>query len=194
MTSSFQSSARPGQVRVDDMHTAGVPAHQLLSRGQEPTVGQPADGPSDAGRSVAYDRAVTGEIDGDDLAGPPMREPQATVVPAGRLDVREALQKGGWLSEPCVPGRHRITAPRRSSLDHPAQRSTRGKTCTPTCSGRPKTKRTGDQGRCVALSHKRPPSHDRLIPLTELTAEHPGQFAGELAEILVLVDAGKFVE
>ena len=45
----------------------------------------------DLGRSGAHNLAGTVEVDGDDLADAPMAEPQPTVVPAGRLNIRQPV-------------------------------------------------------------------------------------------------------
>jgi hypothetical protein len=57
----------PGQVDVRDHRPVGLSAQEASSGHQEATARQPADGPAEAGRSVADDLAGAVETDHDDL-------------------------------------------------------------------------------------------------------------------------------
>ena len=60
---------------------------------EQAAVGQPVDGPAEAGRALSDDLAVAVEIDRDDLLGAPVGEPQPAVVPTRRLDIGETAQQ-----------------------------------------------------------------------------------------------------
>ncbi len=68
-------------------------AHELRAGHEKAAVGQPVDGPPEAGRALADDFAAALEIDGDDLPGAPMRKPQTPLVPTRRLADRETAQE-----------------------------------------------------------------------------------------------------
>jgi len=72
-----------GAVRLDPS--------EFLTGDQEPAVGQPIDGPTHPGAASSYHLASTVHVDGHHFAATPVREPQAALMPTGRLDHREAL-------------------------------------------------------------------------------------------------------
>jgi hypothetical protein len=72
-----------GAVRLDPS--------EFLTGDQEPAVGQPVDGPTHAGAARSDHLASTVHVDGYHFAATPVREPQAAVMPTGRLDHREAV-------------------------------------------------------------------------------------------------------
>ena len=92
------------QVGVRDEGSVRFEAQEPLSRDQEATVRQPVDRPAEAARPVTDDLAGAIEIDGDDLVGPPVGEPQPAVMPAWRLDVGETAQDDSWLRHRSTPG------------------------------------------------------------------------------------------
>src|SRR6266542_1257472 len=72
---------------------AGVPPDQLLARHQEAAVGQPVDRPSQPGRTFRDDFTRAVEVDCNDLACPPVGEPETIVVPARRFADHETVQQ-----------------------------------------------------------------------------------------------------
>jgi len=80
---------------VPDHQAARLPAQQFLAGNQQAAIGQPVDGPAQAGRSVASDFTVAVQIDRNDLTGSPVGEPQSALVPARRFDISESVQQDG---------------------------------------------------------------------------------------------------
>src|SRR5438445_1939180 len=81
------------QVGVSDARRVGLDAEQLAAGDEHASIVQPVDGPAAAPTAGADDLAAPLEVDRDDLVGAPAREPQAALVPAGRLSHAEAVQQ-----------------------------------------------------------------------------------------------------
>ena len=92
------------QVGVRDDGAIGLEAVSPCAGDEQPAVRQPVDRPAEAAWPVGDDLAVAVEVDGDDLVGPPMGEPQPAVMPAWRLDVGESAQEDSRL-------RHSVRTP-----------------------------------------------------------------------------------
>jgi hypothetical protein len=80
--------AEHAQIGVVDQRAVGLLAQQpALGPGdhQQPPVRQPVDRERDGGRRRGHHLGVAVEVDGQDLLGPPVGQPQPAVVPARRL-------------------------------------------------------------------------------------------------------------
>ena len=85
--------AEAAEVGVGDHRAVGLDARESLTGDQQATVGEPGDRPPEARRPLRDDLRVAVQVDGDDLAGPPVREPEAVLVPARRLADHEIAQQ-----------------------------------------------------------------------------------------------------
>ncbi len=79
------TSLAPDSRRVTT-RAVGLAARDRPARGEQAPVGQPRDRPAHPVRPVRHHLGVPVQVDGHDLAGAPVGEPQAVVVPAGGLD------------------------------------------------------------------------------------------------------------
>ena len=72
---------------VDQRAVRLLPQQPLLRTGchQQLTVGQPIDGERDSGGHLRDDLAMPFQVEGEDLLGAPVRQPQAAAMPAGGL-------------------------------------------------------------------------------------------------------------
>ena len=141
-----------GQVDMADTRSVRLKAHEFEAGLEHPTIGQPADRLAHARYAVCDNLDVAVKVGGNDLVGPPVREPQAVTVPPWRLDHGQPVQQHTGLKlfpdhvEP-VPrcggsirrGRHRAQRPtarnhRRPGVGRPAAPTSRRSPAEATCS------------------------------------------------------------
>ena len=77
-----------------DQRAIRLLTHQPIPGDEQAPVGEERDAVAETGRrTVRDDFDVSVEIDSEDLVGPPVREPEAAVVPPGRLDHGETVEQ-----------------------------------------------------------------------------------------------------
>src|SRR6266542_6887741 len=103
------------QVGVSDARSVGLDAEQLGAGDEQASIEQPVDGPAAAPTAGAHDLAVPLEVDRDDLVRPPVREPEASLVPPGRLPHAEAVQQDPGVRDRSV--RHGVLLPEPTGVD-----------------------------------------------------------------------------
>ena len=78
---------------MHDERTVRLAAEKRLAGDEETAVGEPLGRPAEPGTARRRNLAVPFEVDGQNLLGSPMREPQPAVMPARRLDVRQTVDE-----------------------------------------------------------------------------------------------------
>jgi hypothetical protein len=73
------------QVGMLDHRPIGLPAPEFLAGHEQSAIRQPFGGPPEARGTLSYDLAVALEINGNDLLGTPVGEPQTPLVPTRQL-------------------------------------------------------------------------------------------------------------
>ena len=91
--------AHVADVGVHHERTVGLAAQEGLAGDEQATVGEPVRRPAQSGPAGRDHFAVAVEIDGEHLVRAPVGEPEAAVVPAGRLEDPETVDEHARLGQ-----------------------------------------------------------------------------------------------